>query len=118
EDPDRASALPAFQVFAEGLMGSRTSYEMGVPAVPLAELYGAAADGRLGQNVRVHLRSRVDRIDPASDEADVYISAVPFERVARLVPGLDLRLERFEHSPITGVHLWFDRPITDLPHAS
>jgi hypothetical protein len=24
---------------------------------------------------------------------------------------------RFEHSPITGIHLWFDRPVTHLPHA-
>jgi zeta-carotene desaturase len=23
-----------------------------------------------------------------------------------------------EHSPITGIHLWFDRSITDLPHAT
>ncbi len=26
-------------------------------------------------------------------------------------------LARFEHSPITGIHLWFDREITDLEHA-
>ena len=26
-------------------------------------------------------------------------------------------LERFGHSPITGIHLWFDREITDLEHA-
>ena len=113
EDPEVASAKPAFQVFAEGLMGSRTSYEMGVPAVPLADLYAATPKG-----VRVHLRSNVERIDPASDEADYYISAVPFERVNALVPGLDLRLEKFTHSPITGIHLWFDRPVTELPHAS
>jgi uncharacterized protein with NAD-binding domain and iron-sulfur cluster len=24
----------------------------------------------------------------------------------------------FEHSPITGIHLWFDRPITTLPNAT
>ena len=24
----------------------------------------------------------------------------------------------FQHSPITGIHLWFDRPITHLPHAT
>ena len=26
-------------------------------------------------------------------------------------------LGRFETSPITGIHLWFDRQITDLDHA-
>ena len=24
----------------------------------------------------------------------------------------------YEHSPITGIHLWFDRAITSLPHAT
>jgi uncharacterized protein with NAD-binding domain and iron-sulfur cluster len=30
---------------------------------------------------------------------------------------LAANLERFEHSPITGIHLWFDREITELEHA-
>ncbi len=85
---------------------------MGVPAVPLAELYDGAGDA-----VRVHTRSSVDRIDPASGEADVYISAVPYDRVTALLPDLNLDVQAFEHSPITGVHLWFDRPVTELPHA-
>ena len=112
EEPERASAHAAFQVFAEGLLGSKTSYEMGVPAVPLAELYDGA-----GISVRLHLREPVERIDPRSDEADVYISAVPYDRISALLPDLDLNVEPFEHSPITGVHLWFDRPVTALPHA-
>jgi len=117
EEPEAASAAAAFQVFAHGLMGGRRSYEMGVPAVPLSQLYSAALEQRLGPSVRVHLRSPVERIEPESSEADFYIAAVPFERVEALVPGLGLELERFEHSPITGIHLWFDRPITELPHA-
>jgi len=43
----------------------------------------------------------------------VYVCALPFERIR----GLDLDVSRFTHSPITGIHLWFDRAITDLPHA-
>jgi zeta-carotene desaturase len=117
EEPERASALPAFQVFWQGLLASRQSYQMGVPAVPLADLYSAALEARLGRDVRVHLRSTVERIEPSAAEADYYISAVPFERVEALVPGLGLRLDRFEHSPITGIHLWYDRPLTELPHA-
>jgi len=35
-----------------------------------------------------------------------------------MLPELNLDLEGFEHSPITGIHLWFDRPVTDLPHAT
>jgi zeta-carotene desaturase len=46
--------------------------------------------------------------------ADHYICALPFERL----PGLGIDAPAFEHSPITGVHLWFDREITTLPHAT
>src|SRR6202011_3913428 len=42
----------------------------------------------------------------------------PFERVPSIVPELELDLSGFEHSPITGIHLWFDRSLTDLPHAT
>jgi zeta-carotene desaturase len=31
--------------------------------------------------------------------------------------GLPEKLQRFETSPITGIHFWFDRKVTDLPHA-
>jgi zeta-carotene desaturase len=99
------------------MLASRHSYEMGVPAVPLADLYSAALEAKLGSDVHVHLRSTLERLDPAGDDADFFISAVPFERVNDLVPALQLRLEKFEHSPITGIHLWYDRPLTDLPHA-
>jgi len=115
EDLDRAAARWAFQVFLDGMMANRTSYEMGVPAAPLAELYSGG--DRLGKNVRVHTRSPVEQIDPGGDEADFYISALPFERVKDVLPSLDMQLDEFEHSPITGIHLWFDRPITELPHA-
>ncbi len=117
EEPEQASARWGFQVFAEGMMADRTSYEMGVPAVPLSELYSAALGNKLGPNVRVHLRSPVEQIDPSDSSADYYVAAVPFERVNDLAPDLDLQLETFEHSPITGIHLWFDRPVTSLPHA-
>jgi zeta-carotene desaturase len=50
--------------------------------------------------------------------ADYYISAIPFERLGPLVPELDVDANAFTHSPITGIHLWFDRKITDLPHAT
>lgn len=119
EEPDRASAAPALQVFGEGLLGSRTSYELGVPAVSLDELYSAALAGRLGPTVQVILGSKVSRIDPADSYADYYVSAVPFDRVESLVPGLGMssQIASFEHSPITGIHLWFDQPITSLEQA-
>ena len=35
-----------------------------------------------------------------------------------VIGELDLDLNGFEHSPITGIHLWFDRSLTQLPHAT
>ncbi|MBV9611756.1 MAG: FAD-dependent oxidoreductase [Acidobacteriaceae bacterium] len=51
-------------------------------------------------------------------KADAYIVAVPFERINTLAPNLELDVSRFTHAPITGIHLWFDRTVTDLPHAT
>ncbi len=125
EDLDRMAARHGFQVFWLGFLARADAYEMGLPAVPLAELYSAEGWRRM-PNVRMHLRCPVERIDPARGAlaggewvpADAYVSAVPFERVCALVPDLHLDLHAFEHSPITGIHLWFDRPVMDLPHAT
>jgi len=114
EEPERVSAQPAVQVFWQGVLASADGYHMGIPAVPLSELYSL----RLGERVRIHLRSAVERLDPADRSADFFLSAVPFERVGELLPDLGLNLERFEHSPITGIHLWVDREITTLPQAA
>jgi uncharacterized protein with NAD-binding domain and iron-sulfur cluster len=49
---------------------------------------------------------------------DYYVCALPFERIGAVAPELGIDVSAFEHSPITGIHLWFDRPVTDLPHAT
>ena len=61
-----------------------------------------------------------------SFSSDAIIFALAFEGLSKVLPGMpeapgaDLlaaRLGRFEHSPITGIHLWFDREISELEHA-
>ena len=129
EDLDRMAARHGFQVFWQGFLARPNSYEMGVPSVPLGDLYASDLWKRVG-NVGLHLRAPVDRViieDGAVSgilsrgerhAADYYVSAIPFERVAAVIPELDLDLTGFEHSPITGIHLWFDRSLTQLPHAT
>jgi squalene-associated FAD-dependent desaturase len=129
EDLGRMAASHGFQVFWLGFLARGNTYEMGIPAVPLGDLYGPEAWKRIG-NVRLHLRQPVERVtvedgairgvmaEGEQRMADYYISAVPFERVSALIPELDLNLDGFEHSPITGIHLWFDRSLTQLPHAT
>jgi zeta-carotene desaturase len=120
EDLDRMAAVHGFQVFWLGFLARADSYEMGIPTVPLGQLYAAGAWQRL-PNVRLHLRAPVERIDGSGflvagerRTADHYICALPFERME--VVGL--AAPALEHSPITGVHLWFDREVTALPHAT
>ena len=120
EDLDRMAAAHGFQVFWLGFLARADSYEMGVPAVPLAQLYAAEAWQKLS-NVRIHLRCPVERIGREGltvngqlIASDYSICALPFERLE----AVGLEAPHLEHSPITGVHLWFDREITTLPHAT
>jgi zeta-carotene desaturase len=107
-------------VFWLGFLASADGYEMGMPSVPLGSLYTADAWHSM-PNVRMHLRSPVERIDASGFTidsklltADQYICALPFEKL----PAIGLPAPDLQHSPITGVHLWFDREVTTLPHAT
>ena len=120
EDLERMAAIHGFQVFWHGFLSKADGYEMGVPAIPLGQLYGADAWKRF-PNVRIHHRATVDRIDAEGfvvngerRTGDAYICALPFERLE----AVGLPAPKLEHSPITGIHLWFDREITNLPHAT
>jgi zeta-carotene desaturase len=107
---------------------------MGVPTVPLTELYGAAEGYVRARDGEVHFRANVETFRAEFDgvnllgpdgetKFDFAVLAVPFDVLPRMLPqtstGDPLRqvLSRLESSPITGVHLWFDREITDLEHA-
>ena len=120
EDLDRMAAVHGFQVFWQGFLSSADGYEMGIPSVPLGQLYAADA-WRSMPNVRMHMRSAVEGIDGNGFvvegkrlTADRYICALPFEKL----PAVGLAAPDLQHSPITGVHLWFDREVTTLPHAT
>lgn len=128
EELDAMAAIHGLQVFYLGFLASSNSYEMGIPAVPLGELYSENVWSRM-PGVEILSRSAVEALSIENGRvasitvsggqqltADVYISALPFERLSTLAPGLVP--EGFSHSPITGIHLWFDRPVTDLPHAT
>ena len=129
EDLGRMAASHGFQVFWLGFLAKSDTYEMGISSVPLGELCRSQAWEQMG-NVHLHLKNPVERVlfehgrvagvltAGGVQTADAYVLAVPFERVAAIAPELDLDLTAFEHSPITGIHLWFDRSITPLPHAT
>jgi zeta-carotene desaturase len=133
EDMDRIAVPYAAQVVRESMKSSEAR-AMGIPSVPLTELYNAAKYYITNHGGSVRLRNSVQsfvpaengvrlRVQDAEEEFDYAVLAVPFDSLAKLLPdspeSLDLRekLSHFETAPITGVHLWFDRQITDLPHA-
>ena len=134
EELDRVSVPYAAQVFRESFLKSAEAGRMGVPSVPLTELYNAAGTYIRERRGEVRLRASVDSFQPDGpqvtlrngDQAfsfDYVILAVPFDALARIIPKapeaqpLADMLAHFETSPITGIHLWFDREVSDLDHA-
>ncbi|HEX7376701.1 MAG TPA: hydroxysqualene dehydroxylase HpnE [Pirellulales bacterium] len=138
EQLDRASLAHARKVFVDGFLVARSAYQIDVPRVSLDELYGARLQSWLTEHgVKLHLGADVRRIigdgrqvngvelaDGTRREAAAVIAAVTWRRVRDLfdaellglLPEL-ARLDEIDAAPITGVHLWFDREITSLPHA-
>ena len=134
EDLDRVSVPYAAQVVRESFLKSAVAGRMGVPTVPLTELYNAAGDFVCKNGGEVRLRAAVEGVAASSssvrlsmadggDEFDYAVLAVPFDIAGRILPQDEIggllreRLAHFETSPITGIHLWFDRQITELDHA-
>jgi squalene-associated FAD-dependent desaturase len=134
EDLDRMSVRYATQVFRESFMKSAAAGRMGLPSIPLSDLYGNAIEYIRARGGEVLLRSSVNAIGPKQDRVgvltgsseqqfDFVILAAPFQNVASLLPSdesaspVRQQLAKFEPSSITGIHLWFDREVTPLPHA-
>ncbi|HME33904.1 MAG TPA: hydroxysqualene dehydroxylase HpnE [Candidatus Sulfotelmatobacter sp.] len=156
EELDLISISAAAQVVRES-MKSPAARHMGVPAVPLTDLYNKAGDyirargGELhfrqpvegftadASRVQLQLRSQEENRQHDSSEGapplsqrslpgqggdfDHLILALPFDALDRVLPEapesapIREQLSHFETAPITGIHLWFDRQISDLDHA-
>jgi zeta-carotene desaturase len=134
EDLDRVSVPYAAQVVRESFLKSATAGRMGIPTVPLTDLYSTAGDYIRSRGGEVRIRSGVEafRAEPSAvivnangteQQFDYLVLAVPFDVAGRLLPDtppaapLMGALKHFSSSPITGIHLWFDRQISDLDHA-
>ena len=135
-----AIAVPyAAKVIRELFMNSAQAGAMGMSSVPLSELYEGAARFLNDHGAMLHLNTNVESAEWDEQRSqwtihtrtgalvsEFLIIALPFEAMQKLLPHLptaphreDLarQINRFEHWPICSVHLWFDRKITDLPHA-
>ncbi|MBP3958230.1 hydroxysqualene dehydroxylase HpnE [Gemmata sp. G18] len=138
ETVDRVGLKYARKVFRDGFVRHRDGFTVHVPTVPLGRLYGDELRAWLSaHNVEVRENAGVKRLamgekglrgvelrDGSTLSADWYVLAVPFDRVIDVLPEeLVAREPYFANvknltaSPITSVHLWFDRPVMKLPHA-
>jgi squalene-associated FAD-dependent desaturase len=137
ESPDRVGLRYARKVFVDGFLWHRRGFEVELPSVPLARLYGDELRSWLdSHNVRLLANTAASRLHVNGDRiesvelrdgrtivADSYVATVPFDRLLDLLPPDPVaaypyfaKLRRFETSPITSVHLWYDRPVMELPH--
>jgi zeta-carotene desaturase len=135
EELDRTDARFGIDVFWKAFLSNRTGYRMGVPAVPLAELYDGCrvAIAQKGGEVTLRSPARGIRLENGGiaavqfdngkeESADAYVFALPHTALANVLPPevkfanpALASLDKIKVSPITGVHFWFDRPVTNEP---
>ena len=137
ETPDRLGMRYARKVFVEGFLGHRQGFEVELPRVALGRLYGAELQAWLTQHGvqlrlgcgagRLHvIDGRIGGVELRSGEtmqSDWYLTAVPFDRLLSMLPEELINeefyfgaLRNLQTSPITSVHIWYDRPIMRWPH--
>lgn len=136
ENLAQASFAAARKVFVEGFLTQRRGYELWIPRRPLTEilqervlpwLLNHGVNLSMGTTVTEVMRDtspgfslRANRVRIAFDQM---IVAVPWTRVESLLseplraelPQL-AKLRELPAAPIVSVHLWYDRPLSALPH--
>jgi squalene-associated FAD-dependent desaturase len=136
EELERAEARYGIDVFWKTFLANREGSLIGLPSVPLADLYDGCGDAIASQGGEVKLRSGVREIrvqdgrfagavfeDGSEAEADACVAAVHYEALPALLPkpmsdegGPLAGLGKLRTSPITSVHFWYDRPVMDAPY--
>jgi squalene-associated FAD-dependent desaturase len=135
EELSRTSALYGIDVFWRAFLKNRKGYLLGIPTVPLGDIYSgcrAAVENRGGE-VRTRAGIREMRVengrissllldDGSQLRPSACISALPHDALLQILPPAFIAaspeltgLRNLEYSPITGIHLWFDRPVMDEP---
>ncbi len=137
ESLDRIDIRYARKVFVDGFLRHRSGWEVYLPTVPLDELYGRSVLEWLTRHgCTIRTSQRVRRIlgekehvsglefrDGSQVTAEEIVLAVPHHHMLDLLPEclsghpILASVRQIESAPITSLHMWFDRPITDLRHA-
>jgi len=121
---DRVSAALASFVFREGFFRTRTGSAIGWSRVGLTRLVDPPARRFLeGRGARIVTGQGVTRAAPGEVEltggerlpADAVVLALPPDRAREACPDALAEDPGLGSSPIVNVHLWFDRPVMDVP---
>jgi squalene-associated FAD-dependent desaturase len=135
---ERCSVKYAGKVFYESFLRSAEAGRLGIPAAPLSEFFAPIAQFAESQGVALKLKAGVESIAQTADgrwklraggeeySADSVILATDFKQTKALLSGFPSSAEtdllnrgfgEFVPAPITTVHLWYDREVTELDHA-
>jgi len=136
---ERCSLKYAGKVFHESFLRSAEAGRLGIPAAPLSEFFTPVAELAQRKGVEVKIKTGVDHIEQTPDKrwlvqaggesytTSSIVLATDFKQTQNLLAGLEPSteqdaflssgFEKFIAAPITTIHLWYDRDVTELDHA-
>jgi len=125
ESLDRVSTVYVFRLFKTAFMGRPDDSSMGIPSVPLKEIYHDSVF-RFAKRypLPISLDSYLENIEFENNriqavtlrngirlETEQVILALPYQQVIKYLPDVDFnsKLMQLGESAIVGIHLWFDQ---------
>ena len=133
---ERCSVKYAGKVFHESFLRSAAAGRLGIPARPLSEFFAPVAAWAESKGAEVRLKVKVEALEACAEGwrvrlgggeellARAVVLATDQRQTMRLMEGLraEAAVEREVETevvpaPITTVHLWYDREVTELDHA-
>lgn len=137
ESLDRVDAAYARKVFFDGFLSNRNGWRVEIPNESLDSVYSEKASKALTTlGAAIHSNCRLKQIEITSglvsramafdnDDivADEYVLAIPHHQIEKLLPVEEQNgpifqpIKSIETAPISSVHLWLDKKITELDHA-
>ena len=130
---ERCSTKYAGKVFHESFLRSNEAGRLGIPAAPLSEFFEPVVQLAFDLGADVRANCGVEALTPNPDHTWTIttragqittrnvILATAFCQTQELLrpigPALDFNYDKFVAAPITTIHLWYDREVTDLDHA-
>jgi len=138
ESCERVSMAAARKVFIDGFLACKDASDVLVPRRPLATLFGETLSTAIShRGATIKIGTRIDAVQMTATDQwkvaygsvtetfDHTIVAVPWFAIAKVISpatasraGIDVeKISAVASSPITGIHLWFDREVMKQPHA-